>query len=455
MFKQVFPLLSILFFRFLGLFIVLPVISLLVATMEHASIINVGIAIGAPYLFQVIFQPLFGRLSDRYGRKPVLLIGLVIFLIGSIVCMLADSIYYLIIGRCLQGIGAIGGILTALVADCVPEEKRMHAMAIMGVGIFASFIVAMILGSFVGGTSYGLGGLFGLSAFLSLVSIIIAVYFVKSKDRIAYAYMLDSNIYNKEITRSIVIACASNFIEKFLMIFTFSIVPIALSSYMDKSNFYAVYIIAVFFAILSLAPASIFSEKKGKSLQVLSISIALFFTCYLGLALFIENVGIFSFCFVLFFIAFSIQEALLQSLVSKYAKASVRGAVIGDFSAAGFAGSFFGAMLGGVFHDYSILIQWHGIIFFIVATLMVIWGFVARKWLANPHNAKMLYIRTEDIAVPQDLMHSKLESFLRNESIIEWYENVSENIMIIKYRIDRISPIDITNLLKPATSKES
>ena len=187
MFIKILPFLSILIFRFIGLFIVLPVISLLIATMPHANIVNVGMAIGAPYLLQMICQPFFGRWSDIYGRKPILTLGLVIFLIGTIICMFESSIYYLILGRCVQGMGAIGGILTALVADSVKEEKRTSAMALMGVGIFVSFVIAMILGSILG-AHYGLNSLFALSAVVTIISLIITFVFVKPAPKIAYVY---------------------------------------------------------------------------------------------------------------------------------------------------------------------------------------------------------------------------------------------------------------------------
>ena len=425
MFFQLLPLLSILIFRFFGLFIVLPVISLLLASLPDASSLTIGLVIGAPYLFQVLFQPLFGRLSDRYGRKPLLILGLFIFLLGSLLCMIDSSIYFLIVGRFLQGIGAVGGILIALVADCVPEEKRTGAMALMGMGIFVSFVLALLLGPVVGG-HYGLSALFGVTVIASLASLIISFVFVKSSAKLNYAYGDSPTKNEKGLKLSLVIVSASNFLEKFLMILTFALAPIILTQHMERSSLWIVYAPALVLALLSLAPASILSEKRGKSLVVLVVSIGLFFLCYGLLAISLDSVLLLGVALACFFAAFSIQEAILQSLVSKYAKAKTRGAVIGDFSAAGFAGSFVGALVGGLFHDYSLIESYRIELFGGLALCSIAWA-LSIKFLANPHRAKTIYVDKKS------LDSKKLKSKLSQEGVLDWYENVNEGVLVVKY----------------------
>lgn len=428
MFVKILPFLSILIFRFIGLFIVLPVISLLIATMPHANIVNVGMAIGAPYLLQMICQPFFGRWSDIYGRKPILILGLVIFLIGTIICMFESSIYYLILGRCVQGMGAIGGILTALVADSVKEEKRTSAMALMGVGIFVSFVIAMILGSILG-AHYGLNSLFALSAVVTIISLIITFVFVKPTPKIAYVYPNHDEDKASEsmIKRSIFAVSLSGFIEKLLMVLTFALVPIILNEHIDKTHFWYVYVPAMFAGIIALGPTSVISEKKGKSKEVLLVSIAIFFIAYFCMALWIDRIIIFAIGLACFFAAFSMQEALLQSMISKYAKAKNRGGVIGDFSAAGFGGSFVGAMIGGFFSQYEAIVAWHWELFGTLMASMILWIFIVIMLVKNPETHKTLYIPMDTIGLKD------LESLNSLVGIREWYENLQENLLTIKY----------------------
>ena len=390
MFIAILPFLSILIFRFIGLFIVLPVISLLIATMPHANEWTIGLAIGTPYLFQALCQPLFGRLSDKYGRKPILILGLIIFFIGSIVCMFETSIYYLIIGRCIQGMGAIGGLLTTLVADSVREEKRTSAMAIMGVGIFVSFVISMFLGSILG-AHYGLNSLFILSACVTLLSLCITFIFVKPTPKITYIY--PDHKQNADI---------------------------------EKTYFWIVYVPAIVVGVLALGPTSILSEKRGKAKEVLLVSILIFCIAYLCMALWIDNVAIFGIALALFFAAFSMQEALLQGLISKYARAKNRGAVIGDFSAAGFGGSFIGAIIGGNFSTYESIMTWHWILFITLMICMVIWFLFVFITIKNPNATKTLYIPSHDIM-------DNLESLNTLIGVIEWYKNTQENVVTIKY----------------------
>ena len=399
MFIAILPFLSILIFRFIGLFIVLPVISLLIATMPHANEWTIGLAIGTPYLFQALCQPLFGRLSDKYGRKPILILGLIIFFIGSIVCMFETSIYYLIIGRCIQGMGAIGGLLTTLVADSVREEKRTSAMAIMGAGIFVSFVISMFLGSILG-AHYGLNSLFILSACVTLLSLCITFIFVKPTPKITYIY--PDHKQNADIEKNIKISIfainCSGFVEKLLMVLTFALAPIILNEHIEKTYFWIVYVPAIVVGVLALGPTSILSEKRGKAKEVLLASILIFCIAYLCMALWIDNVAIFGIALALFFAAFSMQEALLQGLISKYARAKT----------------------------YESITTWHWILFITLMICMVIWFLFVFITIKNPNATKTLYIPSHDIM-------DNLESLNTLIGVIEWYKNTQENVVTIKY----------------------
>ncbi|WP_334092639.1 MFS transporter, partial [Helicobacter typhlonius] len=162
--KHLLPLTLISSLRFFGLFIVLPIIGLYTDEF-HTSAFLAGLAAGGYAMTQIIFQTPFGILSDKYNRKHIVGIGLLIFLLGSLVCAFSTNITMLIIGRFLQGAGAIGGVVSAQIADLVREEQRNKAMAVMGAGIFISFILAMFLSPVVA-SYFGLNTLFFITSAL-------------------------------------------------------------------------------------------------------------------------------------------------------------------------------------------------------------------------------------------------------------------------------------------------
>ena len=177
MFKQILPLSLLISLRFFGLFIVLPMLSIYALDMEGSSPFLAGVIVGSYALTQAIFQIPFGIISDKFGRKQTLFIGLIIFIIGSVICALSDSVIYLLIGRFLQGAGAIGSVISAMISDIVKEEERAKAMAIMGGTIAISFALAMLFSPIVG-ASLGIDKLFWMTAILSIISIWILFVYV-------------------------------------------------------------------------------------------------------------------------------------------------------------------------------------------------------------------------------------------------------------------------------------
>jgi len=172
MFKKVLPLSTILALRFLGLFLVLPVLSIYALSLDGATPMLVGVIVGGYALTQAAFQIPFGAMRDKLGRKPTLLVGLIIFMLGSVVAGMADNIYMLMLGRFLQGAGAIGSVITAMIADLVEEKTRAHAMAIMGGFIAMSFAIAMVAGPLIGGY-FGVHNLFYITAGLSVFAMLL------------------------------------------------------------------------------------------------------------------------------------------------------------------------------------------------------------------------------------------------------------------------------------------
>jgi len=191
MFKKILPLNIIISLRMFGLFIVLPVLSVYALDMPNSSHTMVGIIIGGYAITQMLFQVPFGAISDKIGRKKTIIIGLIIFATGSLIAGLSDNVYTLLIGRLLQGAGAIGSVITATISDVVREEERGKAMAIMGGSIGMAFALSMVAGPFIASSFGGVPTLFFLVTFLALLSIFVLIKYVPTPPTIKHTYLED------------------------------------------------------------------------------------------------------------------------------------------------------------------------------------------------------------------------------------------------------------------------
>lgn len=427
MFKAILPLSFVVFLRFLGLFIVLPVISLYVAEFGETSAILLGLAVSGAYLTQIIFQTPFGILSDKIDRKKVVMAGLFIFLIGSVICALADNISMLILGRFIQGAGAIGGVVSAQITDLVREEQRTGAMAIMGGGIFASFTLAMLIGPIIGGY-VGVAWLFWLTALLTVISMILLLV-VPATPKISYSFKQKPQKSARNL--NLTIMNCSSFLEKMFMTLIFVVIPLCFVNELGahKEDLWKIYTPAALCGIFALAPASILAEKYGRAKLVLGYGVGLFLIAYMLLAIGgAENyLWLFVAGITLFFIGFATLEPIMQSLTSKYAKAHERGKALGVFTTYAYAGSFAGGVLGGVlYHHFGIM--WIGII---VSLICVLW-LGSLLFLANPTKQKNLYLPISEYA------SDKIATLESTNGIIEIYTNDTEGVIVLKYNSDML-----------------
>lgn len=427
MFKAILPLSFVVFLRFLGLFIVLPVISLYVAEFGETSAILLGLAVSGAYLTQIIFQTPFGILSDKIDRKKVVMAGLLIFLIGSVICALADNISMLILGRFIQGAGAIGGVVSAQITDLVREEQRTGAMAIMGGGIFASFTLAMLIGPIIGGY-VGVAWLFWLTALLTVISMILLLV-VPATPKISYSFKQKPQKSARNL--NLTIMNYSSFLEKMFMTLIFVVIPLCFVNELGshKEDLWKIYTPAALCGIFALAPASILAEKYGRAKLVLGYGVGLFLIAYMLLAIGgAENyLWLFVAGITLFFIGFATLEPIMQSLTSKYAKAHERGKALGVFTTYAYAGSFAGGVLGGVlYHHFGIM--WIGII---VSIICVLW-LGSLLFLANPTKQKNLYLPISEYA------SDKIATLESTNGIIEIYTNDTEGVIVLKYNSDML-----------------
>lgn len=432
MFKKVFPLSAILSLRFLGLFLVLPVISIYALELEGSTPLLVGIVVGGYALTQAIFQVPFGAMSDKIGRKPTLLVGLLIFLVGSIICAFTTDIYTLMIGRFLQGAGAIGSVIAAMISDLVEEEIRGKAMAIMGASIAMSFALAMGLGPVLG-AKYGVEFLFILTAIFAVLAIVLLFTKVPTPPKIKHTYhaaaktsdiLKDSNLLNMIII---------NAMQKGLMTIAFVLIPIILTSSdfaWQKSDLYMAYLPAMVFGLVAMGPAAVFGEKYNKPKQIFLLSIVLFIGSFLIMGLTASST-VFIVGVVMFFIAFNMMEPLVQSMITKFAKVHQKGAALGIANSVAYFATFIGGASAGLLLEYSD----RGTIGISVAVLATLWLFWTLK-LQNPTKYSHLYLPLADV----DL--SKLKGF-ENAHVAEWYINDTEKLVIVKYVADAMQKEDL------------
>lgn len=442
MFKQILPLSSIIALRFFGLFIVLPVLSIYALEMPDSTPFLAGLVVGGYALTQAIFQVPFGALSDKIGRKKTLLFGLLIFIAGSVICAMSDDIYMLMFGRFLQGAGAIGSVVSAMIADLVKEEQRAHAMAIMGGTIAISFAVAMIVAPIVGG-NYGIDKLFWLTAILSVMAIAILFTKVPQPPKIVHSYSQEESkmvdmFKDKSLTRMYV----TFLFHSSIMTMAFFIIPVVMVDSLENGGFgwnktelWKVYLPAMIFGLLAMGPAAVFGEKYGKGREIFIISIISILFGFLAMGFgdtpFIFIVGV-----VLFFIGFNMFEPLLQSFVSKFAKVHQKGAALGVANTFAYTGIFFGGILAGyIMQHYN-----RETLSLIVVAISILWII----WVAsmpNPANRANVYLSLDIFD------RDKITALNAHEAISETYINETENIAVVKYEKDMIDEDTVRGLL--------
>ncbi len=437
MFKNIFPLALVSSLRFLGLFIVLPVISLYADSFHASNPLLIGLAVGGAYLTQILFQTPIGILSDKIGRKVVVIICLLVFLAGSLICFQASDIATLVIGRLIQGMGALGGVVSAMVADLVREEERTKAMAFMGAFIFMSFTISMAIGpgvvAFFGDAKW----LFLLTAILALLSLVTLLR-VKETPKITYKIKTQKN--QTPNSKALYLLHLSSFFEKMFMTLIFVLIPLALVNEFNKHESFLiwVYVPGALFGILSMGPASIIAEKYNKPKGVMLSGVLFFILSYLCLFLadssFLgKHLWLFIIGVMLFFTGFATLEPIMQSLASKFARANEKGKVLGQFTTFGYLGSFVGGIMGGLSYHHlgiantSLIVVGLGIIWILLLLL-----------LHNPAKQKNVYFPLD--AYNED----KFETI--EDKIIEWYVNVAEEIIIVKYNSNQISEEEIIHL---------
>ncbi len=338
---------SIFALRMLGLFLILPVFAIHAQTIPGGDDLTlVGIALGAYGLTQAMFQIPFGMAADTYGRKRVIIIGLLLFAFGSAVAALATDIWWTILGRILQGAGAISAAVTALAADLTREQHRTKVMAMIGSSIGLMFAISLVAAPALY-AAIGMDGIFWLTAILALAAIGLVTHVVPPAPPPPGGpkppfrdVLLDTQLLRLNF---------GIFTLHMVQMAMFVVVPGLLVRYGDLplASHWQIYLPAVLASFVLMVPAIILAEKRNKVQPVFVSAIGL-----LLLTLLVMGFGSTSFAVVAggllsFFVAFNLLEAMLPSLISRIAPPSAKGAALGVYNTTQALGLFAGGALGG------------------------------------------------------------------------------------------------------------
>jgi predicted MFS family arabinose efflux permease len=377
--KAAFSLASVFGLRMLGLFMILPVFAIYGTHLEGYSPIWLGLAIGAYGLTQALLQIPMGLLSDKFGRKPVILFGLLIFMLGSIVAATSTTIYGVILGRALQGMGAIASAILALAADLTREEQRPKVMATIGMFIGVSFMVAMVLGPIIADFS-GLSGLFWFIVILTVFAMVMIQFMVPDSvhkaprgDNVALPAKLLSLVGNEQLAR----LNFGVFALHMAMTACFVVIPSLLVEIgFPLAQHWQLYLPVLLGSFFFMLPFMIIAMKKKIEKQmfaaaVLLLVVSLFLLWFVGKDLWLIAIVMFA-----FFVSFNYLEATMPAFLSRIAPAGLKGTAMGMFSSSQFFGAFLGGVLGGVIEsrfpaqDVFLVMALVAFIWFVVALTM-------------------------------------------------------------------------------------
>ncbi len=420
--------------RMLGLFMIFPVF-VLFAQEEFANVTGtqIGIAMGIYGLTQALLQIPYGVLSDKYGRKPLIIGGMIVFMFGSIICAMAESIEMMIVGRAIQGMGAVAAVLMATVADLVQEKFRLRAMAVVGITIGLSFTASLALGPLLS-SLFGVRGIFWITAMVALIGVLLVIYAVpeiktQSFQREAQA---DSSQFAEVLKNAELLRLDIGvFILHAMLTAMFIAVPLMMrdDAGLDILHHWHIYLPVMLISFILMVPFIIMAESKGKMKQIFVGAILTISLMQFAFVFFPHGYWWISLVLLVFFTAFNLLEASLPSLVVKISPADKKGTASGVYSSSQFMGAAVGGLVGGISYQY------YGIegVFYFTGTIGLIW-FVVASYMENP-----LPLSIASVALTKNFSQEEIDGItmkiLEHEGVHEVVFKVEENRVFLK--IDR------------------
>ncbi|WP_338519789.1 MFS transporter [Alteromonas gracilis] len=343
---------SVYVLRMMGLFMVMPVLAVAAMNYPDYSPLLVGLAVGGYGLTQAALQIPMGMMSDKWGRKPVILLGLSVFAVGSFVAAYADSMMMMIVGRILQGAGAIAGAIMALATDVSRESQRAKVLAIIGIAIGFSFYLAVILGPLIA-NSYGLAGVFAITGILALLCMPLVKWVVPNGEPLSSGDTLPQKDQLKQLLLSPQLwrLNVSVMVLHMLITLLFVQLPLTLLQFdMTLESHWSVYLPVLGLSIVGLI--IMMGAARGRTPKsLLYIAILLMGSAFLALSLQVQNWWLVTTAVVLFFTGFNYLEANFPALVSSIAPAGKKGTAMGIYASFQFFGAFLGGVVSGLVTD--------------------------------------------------------------------------------------------------------
>ena len=379
---------SIFALRMLGLFLILPVFAIHAKTLPGYDIALVGWVLGIYGLTQGLLQIPFGMASDRFGRKPVIIIGLILFAAGSFIAAMPGDIWTAMMGRAIQGAGAISAAVSAYLSDLTREENRTKAMAMIGGSIGLTFALSLV-GAPLLYAAIGMSGIFIVTGVLALGAIAVVIWLVPPASAALHVPGPDvvrpsllSVVANVELIRLNIGIFSLHMVQMAM----FVVVPLALveTGGLQLSAHWQVYLPVVLLSFAVMMPPILWGEKRAKIRLVLLGAVALM---ALVQAAFIQGVHHFApvvFLLFAFFVAFNILEAMLPSMVSRVAPPAAKGAALGVYNTTQALGLSAGGVIGGTLVKYSGVES----VFVFGAAMMLLW-FIAAFSMREPQSRKV------------------------------------------------------------------
>jgi MFS family permease len=359
----------------------------------------------------------FGFLSDRIGRKKVIVCGLLIFFIGSVVAAEADSIYQVIAGRALQGLGAIAAAIMALAADLTREEVRLRIMAFIGMSIGASFMISMVIGPLLA-AHYGLSLIFWVTAGLALAGIAVILFITPNPQ--SQGFHRETQLSLADVgqilkNRELLKLDLGVFVLHLVLSATFVVFPLVLRDNLliNEAVHWKTYLPVFALSVLGMVPLIIIAEKFRKIKGSFLFGIAIIVLAEAGLTL-ADGYDMVFIMLVFFFVGFNFLEASLPSLVARIAPADMKGTAMGLFSSAQFLGAFGGGVVGGIL----LASENHANGFMLLAGLVLVWLVVAAS-MKHPEQLASRIVSLENIK------DESLQLFVKRASEIKGVREVS------------------------------
>lgn len=341
--------------RMAGLFLIFPVFSLYAEGLTGQTAALIGFALGAYGLTQSMLQIPLGIASDRIGRKPVIAGGLIVFAIGSVVAAVSTSIWGVILGRALQGAGAISAPVMALLADLTRDEQRTKAMAVIGITIGISLVGSLVVGPVLD-SAIGVPGIFWITAAGAIAALLLLLTAVPDPARAAIAEREKGlapflrMLHDPQLGR----LNLGIFMVHLVVTAMFLVLPHILIEHLElpSPEHWKLYLLVMLCGIVAMVPALGYSNRDGQTRSVFIAAVAVLFVAELALVFFYRSPLWLVILLIAFFIAFNLLEAMLPSLISRLAPPKAKGAAIGVFSTSQFLGAFVGGAVGGLVYQY-------------------------------------------------------------------------------------------------------